>query len=147
VPLFPGIVPKQGEIYMCNFSGYVVPEIVKLRRAIVVSPPNRGAKVVLVVPVSTTPPRFGSPVQVRLPGEDVYECFAGVQEVWVKADLISHVSFARLDRVHVRGKGFLRTVKLSNDHLKDVQRAILHALGLGDLCWSGPLDVDLDIPF
>ena len=118
---------------MCDYSGYVKPEMVKLRRVIVVSPANKGASVVLVVPVSTTRPRIATPVHVRLPGGDEYECFAGAPEVWVKADLLSHVRFERLDRVFVRGTGYLKTVKLSPEHLKDVQGAVLHALGLGSL--------------
>jgi uncharacterized protein YifN (PemK superfamily) len=118
---------------MCDYSGYVQPEMVKLRRVIVVSPPNKGASVVLVVPVSTTRPRTVLPVHVCLPGEDEYECFDGAPEVWVKADLVSHVRFERLDRVFVRGTGYLRTVKLSSEHLQEVQAAILHAFGLGIL--------------
>lgn len=132
---------------MCDFSGYVPPEIVKLRRVIIVSPPNPGARIALVVPVSTTPPRSPSAVHVRLPGGDVYRCFTPAHETWVKADLIAHVRFDRLDRVRiplVDGTGvpiprkfeYLPTVRLSPEHLSEVRRAILHALGLGRLATS-----------
>jgi mRNA interferase MazF len=144
MPLLPGIVPKPGEIYMCDFSGYVPPEIVKMRRVVVVSPANQGARVALVVPISTTQPWTLLPVHVELPGEAVYPCFPGAATVWVKADLIAHVRFDRLDRVRVpildsvgnpipRKRVYLPPVRLTPDHLREVRQAILHSLGLGRL--------------
>jgi uncharacterized protein YifN (PemK superfamily) len=144
MPLLPGIVPKPGDVYICDFAGYVAPEIVKLRRVVIVSPPNAGARLALVVPVSTTPPRFVTPVQVKLPGGSVYRCFFGAEEVWVKADLLAHVRFDRLDRVRIplvddagtpipRKYEYLSTVSLSAAHLREVRQAVLHALGLGRL--------------
>ena len=144
MPLFPGIVPKAGEIYICNFSGYVVPEMVKMRRVVVLSPPNSGARVVLVAPISTTAPREPLPVHVELPGEAVYQCFAGEDRVWVKCDLVAHVRFDRLDRVRIpcldafgfpipRKFEYIRAVKLTRPHFADVRRGVLHALGLGRL--------------
>lgn len=129
---------------MCNFSGYVEPEIVKFRRVIIVSPPNRGARIALVVPISTTAPRFPTAVHVRLPGGAVYRCFAGAAEVWVKTDLLAHVRFDRLDRVRIpvldlagnpipRKYEYLPPVTLSADHLREVRAGVLHALGLGRL--------------
>jgi uncharacterized protein YifN (PemK superfamily) len=144
MPLFPGIVPKPGEIYMCDFAGYVPPEIVKLRRVIILSPSNAGARIALVVPVSTTTPRNPTAVHVKLPGGDVYRCFSTAQEVWVKADLIAHVRFDRLDRVRIpvvdatgspipRKYEYLAPNRLSATHLRQVRQAVLHALGLGRL--------------
>ena len=129
---------------MCDFSGYVEPEIVKLRRAIIVSPPNRGARIALVVPVSTTRPRALLPIHVELPGGHVYRCFGDATEVWVKADLIAHVRFDRLDRVRIpvldacgnptpRKYEYLPTVALSAAHLREVRQAVLHGLCLGRL--------------
>jgi len=111
---------------------------------VIVSPPNAGARIALVVPVSTTPPRIQTAVHVKLPGGDVYRCFSHAEEAWVKADLIAHVRFDRLDRVRVplvdiagipipRKYEYLSTVRLSAEHLREVRRAILHALGLGRL--------------
>lgn len=143
MPLFPGIVPKPGEIYMCDFSGYIEPEIVKFRRVVVVSPPNPGAKLALVVPISTTRPHKLQPIHVELPGETVYRCFT-VPTVWVKADLIAHVRFDRLDRVRIPVLGpdgkpifrkyeYLAPISISQAHLQEVRKAILHSLGLGRL--------------
>jgi uncharacterized protein YifN (PemK superfamily) len=70
------------------------------------------------------------PVHVRIPAKS-YACFGNV-DVWVKADLLSHVGFARLDRVKTKA-GYIRTVRLSEEHLLEVQKAVIHALGLGRL--------------
>lgn len=144
MPLFPGIIPKPGDIYMCDFSGYVVPEIVKLRRVVVVSPSNPGARLALVVPISLSRPIRTSPVQIELPGEAEYRCFAGAPEVWAKADLIAHVRFDRLDRVRIplldpagrpipRKFEYLSTISLSAEHLDAVRGGVLRGLGLGRL--------------
>ena len=71
------IFPGSGEVWMCDFNGYVKPEIVKRRRVIVVSPRNPGARVVLVVPVSTIAPHSPRSVHVRFPPNS-YRCFGDV---------------------------------------------------------------------
>lgn len=144
MPLLPGIIPNPGEVFMCNFSGYVIPEIVKLRRVVVVSPRNPGARLVTVVPISTTAPHRPSPVQVELPGKDAYPCFDGADRVWAKADLIAHVCFSRLDRVRISARDadgniiprkytYLPTVTLAPEHLDEVRKAVLYSVGLGRL--------------
>jgi uncharacterized protein YifN (PemK superfamily) len=128
----PGIFPDQRDVWMCDFEGYQTPEMIKERRVIIVSPRNDGAGVALVVPVSTTGPRVLRPVHVRLPGQGTYDCFAGAPDVWVKADLIAHVRFDRLSRVKVNYRE-IRTVKITPEHFKEVQIAVLRSLGLGRL--------------
>ena len=130
MPMPPGVYPRQGDVWMCDFVGNVVPEMIKRRRVIIVSPRNRGAGICLVVPVSRTEPSPSSAVHVRIPANS-YACFGNV-DVWVKADLLSHVRFARLDRVRVRSR-YIHTVSLSAQHLVEVQRGVVHALGLGRL--------------
>lgn len=129
---------------MCDFSGYIAPEMVKMRRVVVISPRNPGARLALVVPISATKPHHLLPIHVELPGQAVYRCFDGADRVWVKADLIAHVRFERLDRVRVQAKDgdgnpiirkhvYIPTVSLQADHLKEVRKAVLHSLGLGRL--------------
>ncbi|GAC1421589.1 MAG: type II toxin-antitoxin system PemK/MazF family toxin [Candidatus Velthaea sp.] len=130
MPLPPGIFPEQRDVWMCDYAGYEVPEMVKTRRVIIVSPRNSGARVALVVPVSTSGPGVESPVHVRLPGRASYPCFSGVDEVWAKCDLVSHVRFARLSRVRVNDRE-IHTVKISPTHFKQVQEALLRSFGLG----------------
>jgi uncharacterized protein YifN (PemK superfamily) len=125
-----GIIPSPGEVWTCDFAGYVAPEMVKTRRVIILSPRNVDSRVVLVVPVSTTAPRQLLPVHVHIPAPS-YRCFQH-QEVWVKADLVAHVRLDRLDRVRIGGR-FIHTEHISQEHLKQVRQAALHALGLGHL--------------
>jgi uncharacterized protein YifN (PemK superfamily) len=125
-----GFMPSPGDVLMCDFSGYAAPEIVKKRRTIVISPRRSGQKLCLVVPVSTTPPKELRAVHVLIPAES-YSCF-GDKDVWVKADLIAHVRFDRLDRVRVGGR-YIPTTRISKRHFAQVQCAVLHALGLGKL--------------
>ncbi|MGA8575235.1 MAG: type II toxin-antitoxin system PemK/MazF family toxin [Candidatus Cybelea sp.] len=132
MPLLRGIVPKPGEVFVCDFSGYVEPEIIKTRRVVVVSPQHSGARLALVVPVSTVKPRVILPIHVQLEGERTYGCFNGLPEVWVKADLMSHVRYDRLDRVRIRQQ-FIPTVSLTARDFRAVRQAVLHALGLGRL--------------
>jgi uncharacterized protein YifN (PemK superfamily) len=132
LPLPPGILPAQRDVWMCDFDGFVVPEMVKERRVIIISPRHHGAGVALVVPVSTTGPRAIRPVHIRLPGGATYECFSGASEVWVKADLVAHVRFERLSRVRINYRE-IRTVRIRPEHFERVQCGVLRALGLGRL--------------
>jgi uncharacterized protein YifN (PemK superfamily) len=122
-------VPRQGEVWMCDFGGYVVPEMVKRRRVAILSPRN-SAGLFLVAPVSALRPEPVTAVHVFIPRSS-YACFGNV-DVWVKADMIAHVRRDRLDRVRINGR-YIRSVQLSADHLVAVQQATLHALGFGRL--------------
>ncbi len=90
--------PPNGAIIRCNFEGLVVPEMVKIRPVIVVSPrPQRAhGGLCTVVALSTTAPARPEPHQIllRLPGE-----LPGwmEREAWLKGDMIYRMRFARLD--------------------------------------------------
>ncbi len=59
--------PLPGTVLMCDFTSNTEPEMVKVRRVVVVS--AGGARpVMLVVPLSTTPPWESRPVHVKLTG-------------------------------------------------------------------------------
>ncbi len=91
--------PHAGQILRCNFSGFVVPEMVKVRPVIVVSPKPRTAYgLCSVVPFSTTEPnkRESHHIEVRLPTELVANAY--LQPIcWAKCDMINTVSYKRLD--------------------------------------------------
>ena len=50
--------PKQGDILLCDFTrGFVAPEMLKVRKVIVISPAStHGRKLCTVVPISSTAP-------------------------------------------------------------------------------------------
>lgn len=46
--------PKEGSVLMCDFRGYEVPEIIKVRAGIVIRKHRTNKLLVTVVPLSTT---------------------------------------------------------------------------------------------
>jgi mRNA interferase MazF len=121
--------PNPGEVLMCDFEGNVIPEMVKLRPVVVVAADHpAGTPLCLVVPFSTRKPEIIRPVHFHVPAAR-YPFSATDQ--WVKADLITHASFARLDRIRVGGR--YQRWKLPRADLVEVQKCVLHALGFGYL--------------
>lgn len=132
--------PSPGEIVLCNYgTGFISPEMVKLRPVVIVSPRlRRRADLVAVVPLSTTPPNpaeahhFGLELAVPLPVP--FE----EPQMWAKCDMVATVALSRLDRFRdgrVPGGGArrFRTGKVSAAQLVEIRKAILHGLGLGSL--------------
>ena len=98
-------VPNPGDVLMCDFSGFVAPEMTKCRPAIVLSPRSR--KVIdgtyLVVPVSKTVPNPPEACHYEFKPRS-YDFFDPTESVWAKADMITCVAARRLDRLRVNGK-------------------------------------------
>ena len=91
--------PSVGEIVLCDYKGFVEPEMIKTRPVIVVSPRlRRRGNLIGVVPLSTTVPT---------PAE-AYHCLIELDNplpppfhnpgMWAKCDMYSVVSMQRLDR-------------------------------------------------
>jgi uncharacterized protein YifN (PemK superfamily) len=124
--------PHAGTVLICDFRGNILPEIVKRRPVIVVTPrlPYRD-KLYTVVPLSLTPPDHPQPYQVRLsknynPAEDpTLPC-------WAKCDLITNVSQKRLDRFRVGPRRY-HTPRISAEDLAAVRNGMLAALGFPGL--------------
>lgn len=96
--------PSPGEILLCDYgSGFIVPEMVKRRPVVVVSPRLRKrADLVAVVPLSTTPP---NPVELHhcsitlaVPLPKPFE----EPQMWAKCDMVATVSFERLNKPYVK---------------------------------------------
>lgn len=99
----PNYYYKRGQVLVCDFStGFVVPEMVKKRLAVVVSPDDtHGRGLYTIVPLSTTEPRAVKPWHLDLPHLRV-PGWAIDQHRWAKCDMIATVSATRLDRPHSR---------------------------------------------
>lgn len=89
--------PEPGTILVCDFNGLVVPEMVKRRCVVVISPRFRDrGELCTVVPLSTTDPPRVEPYHMRLrfdpplprPYESEYK--------WVKGDMLYTVRLGRL---------------------------------------------------
>jgi mRNA interferase MazF len=126
--------PDLGQVLMCDFSSpaFIRPEMEKIRHCIVISPRyRRHTGTCVVVPVSTSKPDRIEPYHYQIPN-GVYRCFHDEQELWVKGDMLTHASFARLDRPYQDGRR--ARVVLNLGHLQGTQKAVLAAIGLPKLC-------------
>lgn len=114
---------------MCDFTGFVAPEMTKLRRVIILSPRSRRTipGTYLVVPVSRTPPVPIEPHHCEFAPRS-YHFFDQVEAVWAKADMTTCVGSHRLDRVRVNGR--YTRCQIRKDDLHRVRRGLLHALGM-----------------
>jgi uncharacterized protein YifN (PemK superfamily) len=121
--------PEPGMILICDFDGYIRPEVIKTRRVVVVSPKRLFRSLsdvtVVVVPLSEIQPVPLETWHHRIPDGR----YRGVATCWAKGDLIAHVSVARLDRVF---HGRDRIVPLvSGSDLRAIRAAAAAAIGIG----------------
>lgn len=128
--------PQPGTILICDFAGFVEPEMVKRRPVIVIGPRlrNRG-NLVNIVPLSTARPGEMCPYHYKLhtvpplpaPYDEAYH--------WVKADMVYTVGFQRLfvpqrGKDEATGKRQYEIRVLEKPELDAVLACVLHGLGL-----------------
>ncbi len=95
--------PNQGTLLVCNFDGLVVPEMIKTRPVVIVSPRQRqNSGLCVVVPLSTTVPAPKMPWHCKLTFDEPLSPKWEEKEIWVKCDMIYTMRFERLDRFHKR---------------------------------------------
>lgn len=126
--------PRPGQVVMCDFKGYVVPEMVKVRPVVVVARNRKNRKLVTVVPLSTTAPdaledHHHELSANPLPGKGQITC-------WAKCDMLATVSLDRLDRYKV-GRGQYVTPDLPKPDFDAICRGVVNALGLAALIAGG----------
>lgn len=120
--------PHPGHVLVCDFRGFVEPEIIKIRPVMVVSSklPYR-AGLATIVPISLTPPRHDVPYAVRL-SKNYHPAEDDALPCWAKCDLLANVSLSRLDRFKVDRRKYFAP-KATEDDLTAVRRGVLAALG------------------
>lgn len=122
--------PKEGTVLMCDFRGYEVPEMIKVRPVVILRQHKHNRQLVTVVPLSTTAPEKLEDHHIELPAQ-----LPGESAVcWAKCDMIYTVSLARLDRCKVRnrhggGRQYV-TFSLKPDQFDSIRTAVIKALGL-----------------
>jgi uncharacterized protein YifN (PemK superfamily) len=130
--------PVTGTIVICDFQGFIVPEMVKRRPSVVISPKFKGRDgLCTIVPLSTTPPptveAFHLQLQVDPPLPYPYD--SGLH--WVKCDMIYAVSLSRCSLPFVgkdaSGKRQYDQRVISQDDLKRIQQCVLNGLGISFL--------------
>lgn len=112
---------------MCDFAGYVLPEMVKVRPVVVIARNRRNRRLVTVVPLSTTAPDAPDAHHPALsanplPGRERIACLA-------KCDMVATVSLARLDRFRTERRLYV-TPLLPAPDFQAIKRAVASALGL-----------------
>lgn len=124
--------PKPGHILICHFGlGFQVPENVKTRPVLVISPPQRQwTKLCVVVPISSKIPNVVRPYHYKLPKgtvpTDKYE------ESWIKGDMVVAVGSHRLDRIRLANRQYVSPI-VSDEILREARRCVLHAGGMHSL--------------
>lgn len=127
--------PDPGTIVICDFAGFVEPEMIKRRPAVVISPRLRRREgLCTIVPLSTTPPAGAMPYHLRLDLDPPLPKPYTARTCWVKGDMFCTVSFARL-RLPFKGRGLdgkriYETRVLDPETLRKIQACAMHALGL-----------------
>ena len=129
--------PLPGTILRCDFHGFKVPEMVKSRPVIALSPKiqNIHRSTIIIVPLSTTEPKplHKYNLKVTLPGEKIPD---GIErECWLKGDMLYSLSIERLDLYHfgrdkLTGKRSYYTEKFSGEDLFNIRKAVSHAIGI-----------------
>lgn len=131
--------PKTGTIVICDYNtGFISPEMIKRRLAIVISPQfKRRNNLCTVVPFSTTPPNPIMPYHYLLKLSQTLPPPYNSTEQWVKADMLATVSFNRLT-LPSNGKGLSgkrQYIHIIIDGLDfiSIQKCVLNAIGLNNL--------------
>lgn len=134
--------PGQGCVIICDYSeGFVEPEMVKRRPALVVCPKIRVRPgLCTVVALSTTPPSPVMPyhAEVKLPFSLPPPFDA--ETVWIKGDMVNAVGLHRVDLVGLGkdrdGRRRYLYTPVGKDILQIARHCILHGLGLSSLTKS-----------
>jgi uncharacterized protein YifN (PemK superfamily) len=131
--------PRIGTVLLCDFDqGFRVPEMVKRRPVIVISPKiSVRSGLCTVVALSMEPPNPKMPYHCQITLDPPLPEPWGDTARWVKGDMVCAVGFHRLDFPRYgkdpQGKRMHRLDPVSSEDLRRVRVCVLSALGLGSL--------------
>lgn len=140
--------PKVGSLVLADYSqGFVVPEMVKLRLAVVISPVISARQgLCTIVPLSTTAPERQMPYHYLLRIPFSLPRRWSKKEVWVKGDMVNAVGWHRLSLLSLGkdagGKRQYQTSVVAEMDLRKIRQCILHGLGMSVLTKNLSLDID-----
>jgi len=122
--------PKEKVVVMCDFSGFVVPEMVKTRPVVVLAKHKHNSKLVTVVPLSTT-----APLELEEHHHEMSEnpLPDKVEVCWAKCDMVYTVSLDRLDRYKYRdaaGQRAYAAPSIGDEDFEAIRVAVMCALRL-----------------
>lgn len=125
--------PSPGDILICDYTtGFRVPEMVKRRLCVVISPKlKRRNDLATVVPISETAPNPAEEWHLAI---DLKSLSWGDGQRWIACDMVATVGYRRLSRPHYRHgvteRRLFERMALKPDELAEVRRKIALALGL-----------------
>ena len=122
--------PKKGDVVMCDFMGFVAPEMIKVRPVVVIAKHRHNRHLVTIVPLSTTEP---NPLQNYHYAMPVNPLPDKKSSCWAKCDMVYTVSIHRLDRYKYRDQQGNRSYvvpKINEQCLQKIQDAIVNSLDL-----------------
>lgn len=127
--------PAPGTILVCDFHGFIVPEIVKTRQVVVLWKHKSNARLVYVVPLSTTAPYNPALAFELAGGPPIPRPGQGRStRIWVKCDMVCTVSTQRLfmpvNRVSRRTAASPININISTPDLVAIKKLVAAALRL-----------------
>ena len=119
--------PSPNTVLMCDFNGYIDPEINKKRPVVIVSRHPHNRRLVSIVPLSTTQPTILSDYH--------HEIISPLNhtQCWAKCDLIYTISIDRLDRCKVIENGekqWTAKLSLNEDDYNKIRQSVAKYLGM-----------------
>ncbi|MAW99550.1 MAG: hypothetical protein CMN72_07855 [Sphingomonas sp.] len=130
--------PKPGSILTCDYSvGFRVPEMVKRRPVVVISPKimNRH-HLCTVVALSTSEPDPVMPYHCQIDIRPQLPAPFQSDGIWVKGDMVNSVGFHRLDLIRLgtsNGKRQYLYDPIDADTLRRIRQCVLHGMGMSIL--------------
>ncbi len=125
--------PKPRSVVICDFYGFIAPEIIKKRPVVVIAAHKRNSKLVTVVPLSTTAPDLVEAHHYRLKQNPLPDSSPSTV-VWAKCDMLAVVSIERLDQYRTaRGSDHRRQylkIQIGPEQFDEIRRGVASALGL-----------------
>jgi len=126
--------PTPGQLLMCDFgTSFIPPEMTKKRPVVVVSIKRRHERTCTVIPLSTAIPESPQPYHhqmspLSLPGKLKND------ETWAKCDMVTTVSYDRLDRIKIgrdaQGKRLYVSPLIALDDLVAIKEGVRFWLNL-----------------
>jgi mRNA interferase MazF len=130
--------PRQGCIVHVSFDeAFKEPEMVKSRLCVVVSKPIQARpNLCTVIPLSTTAPNKIMPYHYQLTIPFPLPDRWSAKTCWAKCDMIYSAGFHRVDLLRLgkeSGRRIYQTECIPDESFRNLQRAMLHGLGLSYL--------------
>lgn len=98
--------PKQGMILACDFDGMREPEMIKVRKVVILSPDKYNRMgLYLVIPLSTTKPQPIMKYHYQLSPASLDSYESNNSTVWAKCDMIYTFRRERFDRIKINRNG------------------------------------------